>query len=525
MICSLCKQSLTDDAQFCSACGLSTADNDPQKTQVLEPETLKLPADPLIGQILDSKYQIVSRLGEGGMGIVYCAHRLNIGDDVAIKILHQNFVCDQKAVERFRREARSAAAIHHPNVVVIHDFNEAKAEGAPAYIVMELVRGKSLRDVVAQQGRLSPSRAVALMQEICAGVGAAHRQGIVHRDLKPDNVVIVLTDDRGETVKVLDFGLAKLRDVSLESALTDTGAMLGTPSYMPPEQCRGEELDPRSDIYSLGAILYEMLTGIRPFVAPSVAAVIAKHLYDPPPAFPADTNVPPSLQSICLRALAKDREARPADAIALSRELQNALTSSSRVTAATGASQYVLVAPQKSSRLPWLVVAVLAIVIVSVLGSFGLNYIRSRMASATINSNNKSVTPTVDNPSTIAESSREPSPKNESNLEGNANLVGSWNGTYGVMNSPATLIIKEQNGSNWSGVLEQGAVRVALTGHIDQSSRKITIKETKVLSGSGWSLGTDTGELSGDGKTMTGSGQDATGAQLGISYQWSFSRQ
>src|SRR5215831_481360 len=232
MICSRCKQVLSDDAQFCSACGLSTADNDPQRTRELQPATLRLPSDPLIGQVLDSKYEIVSRLGEGGIGIVYCAHRLHIGDDVAIKILHHNFVRDENAVERFRREARSAAAIRHPNVVTIHDFNEARSEGAPAYIVMELVRGKSLRDLLREEHELLLARAVTLMRQICAGVGAAHRQGIVHRDLKPDNVIIVPSDDdREETVKVLDFGLAKLRDVSIETALTESGAILGTPSY------------------------------------------------------------------------------------------------------------------------------------------------------------------------------------------------------------------------------------------------------------------------------------------------------
>ena len=521
MICSRCQQVLSEDAHFCSACGSSTAENDRQKTEVLEPETLRLPADPLVGQVLDSKYQLVSRLGEGGMGIVYCAHRLHIGDDVAVKVLHRNVVRDEKAIERFRREARSAAAIRHPNVVTIHDFNEAKAEGAPAYIVMELVRGKSLRDLLREEQKLSPARAVALMQQICAGVGAAHRQNIVHRDLKPDNVIIVPSDDdRGETVKVLDFGLAKLRDVSLESALTESGAMLGTPSYMPPEQCRGEELDARSDVYSLGAILYEMLTGVRPFHAPSIAAVIAKHLYDSPPAFPADTDIPPALKTVCLRALAKDREARPADANAFSRELQTAITS--RVTAATHSFLQLPAASKKASVLPWLLVALLTIAVAAVVGIFGFGYLRGRLAAKqAASSNGTTPRPVLDNPTGSTESASRKS--NASNATPN-NLVGNWSGTYGVMNSPATLTIKTQNGSDWNGVLEQGAVRVAVTGHIDSSSRKVTIKETQVLSGSGWSLGTNSGELSADGRTMSGTGQDAAGAQLGMSYDWSFSR-
>src|SRR5215471_11207125 len=522
MICQRCKQVLSDDAHFCSACGLSTADNDPQRTRGSPPETLKLPIDPLVGQILDSKYQILRRLGEGGMGIVYCAHRLHIGDDVAIKVLHRSFVRDEKAIERFRREARSAAAIRHPNVVTIHDFNEARSEGAPAYIVMELVRGKSLRDLLREENKLTPARAVALMQQICAGVGAGHRQGIVHRDLKPDNVIIVPSDDeREEAVKVLDFGLAKLRDVSIETALTESGAMLGTPSYMPPEQCTGEELDARSDVYSLGAILYEMLTGVQPFLAPSVAAVIAKQLYDPPPAFPMDASVPPSLQAVCLQALAKDRKLRPSDANAFSRELQTSITSS-RATASTHSPLHLPAPSPKSSGLLWLVVAVLTIAVAALIGIFGFSYLKNRMAAKQAASVSGTTTPPVAaNPIATGETA---SPTGKQANVPASSLAGTWVGNYGLMNSPATLIIKNQNGSDWSGVLEQGAVRVAVSGHIDLSSRQVTIKETQVLSGSGWSLGKDSGELSADGRTMSGNGQDATGAQLGMSYEWSFSR-
>ena len=523
MNCPRCQQVLSDDAHFCSACGSPTVEIDPQKTLRLETQTLKYSTDPLMGQVLDAKYRITGRLGEGGMGIVYSAHRVHIGDDVAIKVLHSQFVRDAKAVERFRREARSAAAIRHPNVVTVYDFNEAKSEGAPAYIVMELVRGTSLRELIQQEGRLSPAHAIELMEQICAGVGAGHRQGIVHRDLKPDNIIVVPPEEGvSETVKILDFGLAKLRDASAESALTETGAMVGTPSYMPPEQCRGEELDARSDVYSLGAILYEMLTGERPFPAPTVAAVIAKHLYELPAPFPPNINTPSALQAVCLRALTKDREARPANATELNRELQTALTSS-RVTAPSHTSLDRSAAPQKSSWLRWTAIAVLGIVIMSI---GGITYLRHRLTAIPLESSNRSKPSQVGADQTNSpENTATTTGENASRGTNSDSLLGTWTGTYGVMNSPASLTVQEHKGSTWSGLLEQGGVRVAFNGNVDESSRKITFKETRVLTGSGWSLGENSGELSADRRTMSGTGQDATGAQLGMSYQWSFSRQ
>ncbi len=284
--------------------------------------------------MLDGKYEIVAPLGAGGMGSVYRARRVLIGDEVAVKVLHTKFVGDDTLVERFRREARAAAQLQHPNVVTIHDYGEARGRAGFAYIVMELVRGEPLRGLLRREGRMSPARAVSLMRDVCAGVGAAHRRGIVHRDLKPDNIIVVPADEdsAAERVKVVDFGIAKLRDMaSDDGTLTAAGAVVGTPFYMSPEQCKGESLDARADVYSLGALLYEMLAGSPPFNAPSLAGIILKHVSEPPPPLPPDVPASNALREAIARALSKDPDARQRDASEFSREIQAAIDASANV--------------------------------------------------------------------------------------------------------------------------------------------------------------------------------------------------
>jgi serine/threonine protein kinase len=317
MNCPQCGHILRAEARFCDACGKSVTHGGGIARTVAA-------ADPLVGRVLDTKYMLLEKLGEGGMGAVYRSRRLLFGDEVAIKVLHQEYVADGVAIERFRREARAAAQLHHPNVSVIYDYGEARGEDAPAYIVMELIEGPSLRELLKREGKLSPERAVLLMRDICMGVGAAHRRNIVHRDLKPDNIIVQPPNDdhERETAKVVDFGIAKLRDLSSEHSLTLTGVAIGTPYYMSPEQCRAEPLDARSDVYALGAMLYEMLAGTPPFIAETYTGVITKHLYEEPPLLPAALNVTSVLEAVCVRALAKDPNMRQADATVLARELQ-----------------------------------------------------------------------------------------------------------------------------------------------------------------------------------------------------------
>lgn len=288
-----------------------------------------IPGDSLLGYTIEGKYRIDSKLGAGGMGAVYRAHRLLIGDEVAIKILHPQHVSEPQATERFRREAQAAARLKHPNAVSIYDFG-VTGDGL-VYLVMELVEGQSLREIIKQQGPLTPSAAAEVINQVCAALDEAHRQQIVHRDLKPDNIVVKPLLN-GLRVKVLDFGIAKLRDLTAGN-LTQTGSVMGTPHYMSPEQCLGEELDSRSDIYSLGVVLYEMLIGVVPFNSPTSTAVVVQHVNQAPPSLRTmNLSISPAVEAVVLHALAKKREDRPQSAAALATEMNAAVPAGSSAT-------------------------------------------------------------------------------------------------------------------------------------------------------------------------------------------------
>lgn len=541
MTCPHCQQVLSEDARFCSRCGFDTAAAKRETDINVTRNTYGgAPTDPLVGQVLDAKYELLARLGTGGAGTVYRARRLHIGDEVAVKILNRDYLLEHSAVERFRREARSAAMIRHTNVVTIHDFSESKS-GQPAYIVMELVRGVSLRELLRKVGRLSPERAVALMRDVCAGVGVAHRQGLVHRDLKPDNIIIVAPEFEGEreTAKVVDFGIAKRRDATAELNLTQTGALVGTPFYMSPEQWQGEQLDARSDVYSLGAMLYEMLSGTPPFAAATLPELIAKQLNHQPSMFTPSLNVPAALEKVCRSALAKRREDRPADATALNRDLQSALAASASgrpsseaptiISPSTAAPTLRLAEPKRSFHsLKWIAVGVVALIIfaVSVVAIVSVkNLVVNRRPTTTNGAASGSQNTPIDGGATEERKATENSDSGRgSALTSPAGLMGKWSGTYGPSNNPATLLVQEFKDGKFSGVLEQGEIRVKIVGNINLQSRQVTMKETQVLSGSGWSLGENTGEITDDGRRMSGTGKDAIGGQFGMSYTWSFSR-
>src|ERR1700681_3202819 len=274
--------------------------------------------DSLLGRVIDGKYRIDAEIGAGGMAVVYRATRVHIGDLVAIKVLHSELLRDPLFAERFRREAQAAARLKHPNVVAIYDFGVA---GDLVYLVMELVEGPNLRTIIKDTGPMPAGLAAEVVRQVCAALTAAHRQSIVHRDIKPANIAVETTPD-GPSVKVLDFGIASLR-TGTQTMLTQAGALLGTPAYMSPEQCLGEELDGRSDIYSLGVVLFEMLCGVVPFNSPTPTAVVMQHVQQAPPALRVlNASISPAVEAVVLRAMAKRREDRFQNA----RDFADALT-------------------------------------------------------------------------------------------------------------------------------------------------------------------------------------------------------
>lgn len=336
MFCIRCGTQLPAGSRSCSRCGAEQGFGaGPESTMGLnnafnrymggeKPLIGGRQPDDLVGQTIDGKYRLEAVLGAGGMGVVYRAARLLIGDTVAIKIILPEHVSDQRAIQRFRREAQATAMLKHPNAVAIYDFGTT-SEGL-VYLVMELIEGHSLRQIIREQGPLSPQAASVIINQVCSALDEAHRRNMVHRDLKPDNIIVTTTPS-GPLVKVLDFGLAKMLDPETTSGnLTQTGTVMGTPFYMSPEQFMGDELDGRSDVYSLGIVLYEMLTGAVPFNSPTPTAVVVQHVNQAPrPLRAIDGRIPPAVEAVVLRALEKRRDARQQTAGALAQELSFAV--------------------------------------------------------------------------------------------------------------------------------------------------------------------------------------------------------
>lgn len=297
------------------------------------------PPDPRLGAVVGGKFEIESLVGQGGLGRVYRAKHIGLGEPVAVKFLRGEIASFPELRARFRREAVALARVRHPGIVSLLDYGEH--EGEP-YLAMELVKGVPLGDVMGDGKTLARPRIPAVFDQILQVLEAAHALGVIHRDMKPDNVMLVEAPDRADRIKVLDFGLAHLDRPVDDDKLTNTGMAIGTAAYMAPEQCRGEDVGPKTDVYAVGAMLFEALTGETPFNDRGDAATLmAAHLFLAPPALEDRVpDLPPGVPVLVARALAKDAADRPTAA-----EMRDALR-----TAFGGTDEAALVAKAAEMR-------------------------------------------------------------------------------------------------------------------------------------------------------------------------------
>ncbi|MFK7988094.1 MAG: protein kinase [Sandaracinaceae bacterium] len=302
--CPACERKAPPDARYCAGCGRRFGEESHSEHEA--------GADPLIGRTIADRYRIESLLGRGGMGVVYRVEHVRMGKIMAMKLLSGALARDKEVRKRFKREAEAVSRLDHTNTVQVFDFGESQGM---TYLIMEYLAGRDLGQLVKDDGPQPFARVARFASQICGSVQQAHELGIVHRDLKPENVMVIEDRAAPDYVKVLDFGLAKLRETeeAAEKSITRAGSILGTPYYMAPEHIRGEEVDPRSDVYAVGALMYKVLVGVPPFWASSPVGVLTQHLTEevlPPSVKAPELDVPEEADRILVRTMSKNPDDR-----------------------------------------------------------------------------------------------------------------------------------------------------------------------------------------------------------------------
>ncbi len=351
--CPECHDAIEDAARFCPHCGSAAAPAAPA-------------ADPWVGKVVNGKFRVEALVGQGGMGRVYRARHLTLDRPVVLKMLHRAYSGDPEIVQRFQREARAASRLDHPNSIAVLDFGEA--EDGTLFMAMEYLGGRDLSRIVVQEFPLGEARIVRIAAQILSALAEAHAQGVVHRDLKPENVMVEPRRGEADFVKVLDFGIAKITGPgAVEPRLTQAGLVCGTPEYMSPEQARGADIDLRTDLYSMGVILYQMATGALPFASDTPVGYLTKHLSEIP--IPArerspEAGISSGLDAVIAKALEKD----PARRFQSADEMREALLACGRATAAAPVQPAPAQAPAgpakagapRSRRIFWVFAGVMA---------------------------------------------------------------------------------------------------------------------------------------------------------------------